>query len=94
MVRGFVRCRSVFRRFVRMDIVISICTEKKRYMELVYICYKLYQSYISILFKYYEEEQGPITDENKREKRTTFIFVISGCRSGIYFRSMKKKKKK
>ena len=65
-----------------------------RYMELAYTRHKLHQSHISTIHKYHEEEQGPTTDKNKREKKTTSILAILGRRPGTHPRSMKKKKKK
>ena len=66
---GLVRDRSASRRVARMDIVTSTCTEKMIYMELAYTRHKLHQSHSSTIHKYHEEEQGPTTDENKRQKK-------------------------
>ena len=51
---GLVMDRSASRRFARMDIVTSTCTEKMRYMELAYTRHKLHQSHISTLHNHQE----------------------------------------
>ena len=51
-----------------ISLQVHVLKRRDIYTELAYTRHKLHQSHISTIHNHHEEEQGPTTDENKREK--------------------------